>query len=55
MDGHQTTTIFHSYGEQEMVKKKFTWFLPVLAIALVCMGQALAQDTELTSIKDAPD
>ena len=55
MDGHQTTTIFHSYGEQEMVKKKFTWFLPVLAIALVCMGQAFAQDTELTSIKVAED
>jgi hypothetical protein len=55
MDGHQTTTIFHSYGEQEMVKKKFTWFLPVLAIALVCMGQAFAQDTELTSIKVADD
>jgi hypothetical protein len=38
-----------------MVKKKFTWFLPVLAIALVCMGQAFAQDTELTSIKVADD
>ena len=38
-----------------MVKKKFTWFLPVLAIAFVCMGQAFAQDTELTSIKVAED
>ena len=38
-----------------MVKKNITWFLPVLAIALVCMGQAFAQDTELTSIKVAED
>ncbi len=38
-----------------MVKKNITWFLPVLAIAFVCMGQAFAQDTELTSIKVAED
>jgi len=38
-----------------MVKKNLNWFLPVLAIALMSMGQLFAQDTELTSIKVADD
>ena len=38
-----------------MVKKNLNWFLPVLAIALMSMGQLFAQDTELTSIKVAED
>ena len=38
-----------------MVKKNLNWFLPVLALAFMSMGQLFAQETELTSIKVADD
>ena len=39
-----------------MVKKNSIWFLPVLAFALICMGQTFAQESsELTSLTVAED